>query len=112
MKRVLLIIGLVISSIMFLVMLWGVLFVSLDGILSLPILGGFCYIFARMLIYRDKEIGSHIGWVLIANGIILTILPICLPSLGVFDAFGIVICVVLFGSGVALVVRSKKAKAR
>lgn len=112
MKRVLPIIGLVISSIMFLVMLRGVLFVSLDGILSLPILGGFCYIFARMLIYRDKEIGSHVGWVLIANGIILTILPLCLPDLGVFGALGIAICIVLLGSGVALVVRSRRMKAK
>lgn len=111
MKRVLLVIGLVVSSIMFLVMLRGVLFISLDGILLLPIFGGLCYIFTRKLIYRDKEIGSHIGWVLIVNGIILTVLPLCLPSLGVFGTPEIVICVVLLGSGVALVVRSRRIRA-
>jgi len=110
MKRALLITGLAISSIIFLIMLRGVLFISLDGIISLPILGGFCYIFARKLIHRDKEIRPHIGWVLIVNGIVLTILPICLPSLGVFGVLGVVLCVVLVGSGVALIVRSRRMK--
>ena len=111
MKRVLLVIGLVVSSIMFLIMLRGVLFISLDGIALLPIFGGLCYIFATKLIYRDEEIGSHIGWVLIVNGITFIVLPLCLPSLGVFGTPEIVISVVLLGSGAVLVVRGRRIRA-
>ena len=110
MKKGLLIAGLILSLGAFLVMLRGVLFISLDGILALPIFGGMSYIFARKLLYRDGEIMTHIGWVLVANGMSLVMILLLLPRLGDTGVTEINLLILLFGLGVLFVVVGNKRR--
>ena len=109
MKRVLLIVGLILSLIVFFVMLHAFLFDSFDAIYALPFFAGLIYIFTRKLVCWEGEILTHIGWVLIAWVICYAMLLIYIP-IGTYGILDIVVGIVLAGLGCFLVMRKRIRK--